>query len=574
LNTGEKIKLKRPHPRSAVKNWQHRAAMRWPSLSYGTLPIIILLLTFTASLIGYGFASAQVESSRKISIERTLRENVLRSDNFFNSYAHVLWGSSGHVQSSGSTDKNSWQNFMSVYDIEKNFKGIEAVGLVQGSQLTDMTISYVTPETPDTMQAVGINIGQQDMLQGTMRKAAVSGLTVVSDPVPDLFSTKNDVTSTKTGFLMFAPYYDSSMPLETEDERLAAIRGYTVGLFRGDIFYNNVFGSVDMSHKRVKVYLGEPEERNLLNKSGTTTTNNLRYATQQVDEYGKVLTYQFTFDAQYVLSWSLTYYPVILLVSCLVLGMLFAGVSGYMLRSRYHRLTYEKERDVNFAKDELLSLASHQLRTPATGVKQYLGMVLQGFAGDLSDQQRTYLDRAYASNNRQLHVINDILHLAKLEAGRIVLAEHEFNIAEMIKEIVEEQQDEATKGDIALTYKGPVKGLMVGDAHMLRMVVENLVSNGIKYTPPNGKVSVRLSRLANQWVITVKDTGVGIARTDFSKLFKQFSRIENTRSEIVTGTGIGLYLAHHLTLLHGGTIGVSSSKGKGSTFTIRLPRKM
>ena len=109
---------------------------------------------------------------------------------------------------------------------------------------------------------------------------------------------------------------------------------------------------------------------------------------------------------------------------------------------------------------------------------------------------------------------------------------------------------------------------------MLRMVVENLVTNAIKYTPPGGKVTVRLSRLANYWIIVVKDTGVGIARADYSQLFKQFTRIENDRSNVVTGTGIGLYLAHHLTLLHGGTIGVASSKGKGTTFTVRLPRKM
>ncbi len=115
---------------------------------------------------------------------------------------------------------------------------------------------------------------------------------------------------------------------------------------------------------------------------------------------------------------------------------------------------------------------------------------------------------------------------------------------------------------------------MKGDSHMLRMVVENLVTNAIKYTPPGGKITVRLSRLGNFWLVVVRDTGVGIARADYSQLFKQFTRIENDRSNVVTGTGIGLYLAYHLTLLHGGTIGVSSSKGKGTTFTVRLPRKM
>ena len=254
--------------------------------------------------------------------------------------------------------------------------------------------------------------------------------------------------------------------------------------------------------------------------------------------------------------------------------MVFAGITGYMLRSRYKRLTYEKERDVNFAKDELLSLASHQLRTPATGVKQYLGMVLQGFAGDVPEKQRAYLERAYVSNDRQLHVINDILHMAKLETGRIVLTERKFDIAKMLREVVDEQRDQASKGEVALHLRAPSQGWIVGDSHMLWMVIENLVSNAIKYTPPQGIVTIRLVRRGNRWVLTVKDTGVGIAKKDYSKLFKQFSRIENARSDFVTGTGVGLYLAYHLTVLHGGSIAVNSTKGRGSTFTVRLPRKI
>src|ERR1700757_2436287 len=237
-------------------------------------------------------------------------------------------------------------------------------------------------------------------------------------------------------------------------------------------------------------------------------------------------------------------------------------------------MAIEKERDVKVAQDELLSLASHQLRTPATGVKQYLGMVLQGFAGELSEKQRTYLERAYASNNRQLGVINDILHLAKLETGRIVLSERKFDLAKMVRDVVDEQREVADKGGIAMYLNAPSTGMIIGDSHMLRMVIENLVSNAIKYTHEGGTVTVKLIRRGNRWSLVVKDTGVGIAKSDFNKLFKQFTRINNSRSEQVTGTGVGLYLAYHLTVLHGGSISVTSAKGKGSTFTVKLPRKL
>ncbi len=156
----------------------------------------------------------------------------------------------------------------------------------------------------------------------------------------------------------------------------------------------------------------------------------------------------------------------------------------------------------------------------------------------------------------------------------VVLTERKFDIAKMLRDVVDEQRSQAENGNVTMTLHAPSQGWIVGDSHMLWMVAENLVSNAIKYTPPGGVVAVRLVRRANRWVLTVKDTGVGISKSDYSKLFKQFSRIANARSDFVTGTGVGLYLAQHLTVLHGGTIGVTSTKGKGSTFTVRLPRKM
>lgn len=552
---------------------QSNAVMRWPSLSYAILPMVIIAVTIIVSLIGYSLSSVNLNSSRDRYASNRLRENDLRITSVFDSYAHILWGSTGHLQTTG-IDDTSWQQFISVFNLQQNFTGLEALGLTKGTSPSEQTISSVSPATSETMKAIGLNIGVQDILRPTLEEAAKSAQTAVSAPIPNLFSTKESVKDTGTGFLMFTPYYDRDLPRGTVDERLQALRGYTVALFRGDIFFDRVYDSVDTSHMKVDIYLGDESPTTLLHSLGTNTDEATQVVRQKINVYDRTFTFVFTYDTAYMLSWSLTYMPHIIFVSTLCIGMIFAGVAGYLLRSRYRRLNIEKERDVNFAKDELLSLASHQLRTPATGVKQYLGMVLQGFAGEVPDKQRDYLERAYASNNRQLHVINDILHMAKLETGRIVLAERKFDLAKMIRDVVDEQRDVAARGEVALHLQAPSQGFIVADSHMLWMVIENLVSNAIKYTPEGGTVTVRLVRRANRWIITVKDTGVGIAKSDFSKLFKQFSRIANSRSDFVTGTGVGLYLAHHLTILHGGTIGVTSAKGKGTTFTVRLPRKL
>jgi signal transduction histidine kinase len=262
-------------------------------------------------------------------------------------------------------------------------------------------------------------------------------------------------------------------------------------------------------------------------------------------------------------------------------GVLFFGVFTAMLisliiylvlRGRARDLQTQKERAVELAKDELLSLASHQLRTPATGVKQYVGMVLQGFSGDITDEQQSLLEKAYASNDRQLRIINEILHLAKIDAGRIVLARQSSDLNELVRDIINEQQPDIKASGHKLELHLPQKPTVANiDTHMLRMAIENLLSNAIKYTKPGGQLVVGVRKYHGQAYITVQDNGVGIDGNDIGKIFRQFSRLPNEMSQRVEGTGIGLYLAKHLVELHKGQIQVVSQPGKGSTFTIVLP---
>lgn len=561
-------------PQKAAKHAQARLLKRWPNLSYVALPLFIIVLTFLGSLLIYSLSYANMELTRERVINRQLRENQAKIQGSLDSYSQLLMSGVGRINS-GDITSESWQKFMAVYDLRVNFPGMEAAGLIEKKTDSGQTsLVYVSPETELTKQFVGYDLTSVPELQQALAQSASDNSTGISHVLKEVLSTKTGFSEPAPGFLMLRPYYDQSTVLNTADERRAALRGYTGAMFRGDIFFSQLFRENDLSHTKLTIYIGKAEPKNRVYEIGTNTDTDTRQLRQELLIHGQTFNIVYTYDTGYILSFAQTFLPQALLFGGMILGTIFALIIGFMLRSRYRRLTYEKERDVEFAKDELLSLASHQLRTPATGVKQYLGMVLQGFVGDITKKQREYLERAYASNDRQLHIINDILHLAKIDAGRIILAKREFDLAEMIREVVDEQHDEASKTNITLIQQLPAKAPIIGDSHMLRMVVENLITNAVKYTPENGQVDIHLIRRANRWVITVKDTGVGIAKGDFPKLFQQFSRINNPRSDYVTGTGVGLYLAHHLTILHGGTISVSSSIGKGSTFTVRLPRKL
>ncbi len=225
------------------------------------------------------------------------------------------------------------------------------------------------------------------------------------------------------------------------------------------------------------------------------------------------------------------------------------------------------------AKDEFISLASHQLRTPATAAKQFLGMLLEGYAGSITDEQKRMLQQAYDSTERQLTFIEELLRVAKADAGRIVLRKETFDLTELIQSILLELNDKFTRrSQTVICDSKPKKVKISADKNNLRMVLENIIENAGKYSPEGKTISVSLSQDNDTTAIAVKDEGVGIDDVNIAKIFDKFSRIDNPLSDKVGGSGLGLYWASKIVEMHGGNIIVTSELNKGSTFTVQLPR--
>lgn len=228
--------------------------------------------------------------------------------------------------------------------------------------------------------------------------------------------------------------------------------------------------------------------------------------------------------------------------------------------------------ELNTAKDEFISLASHQLRTPATGVKQYLNMALDGYGGEVPAKIRTFLEKANESNERQLSVINDLLQVAQMDAGRAVLRKEDVDVGKLISDIIREQKSKFSSRNQNVTFKKSGARLQVlADKTKIRMVIENIIDNASKYTPAGKNITVRLTHSHGMAHITVKDEGVGIAKEDIGKIFHKFIRLDNPMSTEVGGTGLGLYWVQKVVELHDGSITVTSKIGEGSTFLISLP---
>jgi two-component system, sensor histidine kinase and response regulator len=228
----------------------------------------------------------------------------------------------------------------------------------------------------------------------------------------------------------------------------------------------------------------------------------------------------------------------------------------------------------NRAKSDFLSTMSHELRTPLTCVIGMSATLLRWSLGPLSDKQRSYIKTIHDSGEHLLELINDILDLSQVEAGRATLNTSEFSLSQLARQSLQVVQDKAQKADLELKAQIQIPDAgdrFVADQRRLRQVLLNLLTNAIKFTPAGGKVTLRVWREANTVIFQVEDTGIGIPASQQPLLFRKFQQLDSSYRRSYEGMGLGLALTKQLVDLHQGWIGVESTEGKGSVFTVELP---
>jgi signal transduction histidine kinase len=192
--------------------------------------------------------------------------------------------------------------------------------------------------------------------------------------------------------------------------------------------------------------------------------------------------------------------------------------------------------------------------------------------GEVNDKQEEYLNDILASGRHLLSLINDILDLAKIEAGRMELDVEDFDLGAAIDNALVLIRERATRKGLALdTHVDPVLGGVRGDQRKIKQVLLNLLSNAVKFTPEGGRIEVRAQRVDGVAEISVVDTGIGIATEDHDTVFEEFRQVGTDYAKKHEGTGLGLALARKFVELHGGRIWVKSRLGEGSTFTFTIP---
>lgn len=225
------------------------------------------------------------------------------------------------------------------------------------------------------------------------------------------------------------------------------------------------------------------------------------------------------------------------------------------------------------AKSDFLANMSHELRTPLNAIIGFAEILRDELVGPVNDEQKDCINDIRVSGQHLLEMINDILDLSKIEAGKMSLQLEEFLILDAVEEVNAIINALAIKKNIELSLTCPKNGTIEADRIKVKQIFYNLLSNAVKFTPDNGKVTTHLKVTSSDLYVVVTDTGIGISEEDQMKLFAPFTQIDTSKSRRYGGTGLGLALTQRLIELHLGEISVTSEEGQGSTFSFNIPIK-
>lgn len=230
------------------------------------------------------------------------------------------------------------------------------------------------------------------------------------------------------------------------------------------------------------------------------------------------------------------------------------------------------EREIEEIRTDLISIASHQLRTPLSEIKGLISLLNDNVAGPMNQKQKEYIELLSVANERMINLVNDLLNISRIEQGKIQLNFQKVNLGTLAAEISKSLQVTAKQKNQVLTLSiDPNIPEVVADPEKTKEIISNLVENALKYTFEGGTIAVRVTATTDGCWVLVKDNGVGIPKAKQKDLFQKFSRLENPLSRMTSGTGLGLYTVKQLVEKQNGRIWVESVEGKGSTFGFIIP---
>ncbi len=245
------------------------------------------------------------------------------------------------------------------------------------------------------------------------------------------------------------------------------------------------------------------------------------------------------------------------------------GIVGHLIV--LHDVSREKL--VQRMKTEFVSIAAHQLRTPLSAIKWSLRMLLDGDEGELTEKQKELMEKTYFSNQRMINLVNDLLNVSRIEEGRFLYELEDVDLEETIRSIIDSVEPVITRKKLEIIFRGEQKTFpnIKADREKITLAIQNIIDNAVKYSPEEGKVIVSLEEEDGFLLVSIKDSGIGIPRSQQARVFQRFFRAGNAISQETEGTGLGLFISRNIIEAHKGKIWFESQEGKGTTFYFTIP---
>lgn len=571
------------------------------------IPYIILAIALSITVIATLYVARSTyerDRLRFLNAVSLTRNNI---NNRLETYITLLRGSAGLFAAQPNVTEEEFHDYVDRIRLKLNYPGIQGIGysvivpeeekdsFIAGVQAEGRTsfqifpdrpsplynaILYLEPEDERNQAAIGYDMSSEPIRRNAMEKARDSGLPTASGKVTLVQETNE---KKQAGFLIYVPVYEDGVVPASEAERREKLIGYVYSPFRVDDLLTGIVGNQAMEIIAYQVYDGKDlKSENLLHDSKTLTLQPTQSyeprftAIRDVGVAGKTWTVVFSNHPSFDNASQQNLAPFILGVGLVISGLLFfLSRSQFVARKNaelYANKLLHSQKELEKAigmRDTFISVASHELKTPVTSLKVYAEVLQRKFMKNNQTEASQNMKKMNAQINKLTTLILDLLDVTRIQTGKLAFQKEIFDLGEVVKESIASTQPLSDTHKIIL--KGASKLQVIGDRDRIGQVLNNFLTNAIKYSPNADKIIVNIGSSANKAHVSIQDFGIGINESQQKKIFNRFYRVSDKDEQTFPGLGIGLYICFEIIKRHHGTIQVKSTKGRGSTFTFFIP---
>jgi two-component system, OmpR family, sensor kinase len=560
-----------------------------------TLPVLVSLVFLSITYFAYNRTKQELIEKRKKVFQVRVEESINILNVQMDIYVQVLKATRAMFYVKDTVTKEDWSLFIKYLAPEKNFPGIQGVGFaITGDSLrlksieknirhsgypafsifpetkTDIhsPIIYIEPFSGRNLRAFGFDMSSNNERAEAMLHARDSNTAVLTSKVILIQETR---VEPQPGFLIYLPVYRPKAVVKTVDQRRKELYGFTYIPFRSYDFFNVVFKP--FNELSVSIY-DDPQQPNtsLLYSSDTLSVfadKDLSF-TKDTAINIKGRAWYLNYKSQPVLLSGNNMTEAYLILACGILVSLLVLIGGYMEVNRRESIIRELEliKTIDRNKEEFIGIASHELKTPLTSLKAYVQLMQRSINQQQFKELPIYVTKAEEYLGKLQGLINDLLDISKVTSGKLIMNKEEFDFDLFVRNVIESFRPTSTTHTMVI--KGDTYAMVYADKNRVEQVLNNLLTNAIKYSPDAKKVEICLERKENNIIVTVVDFGIGIPEEKLSRIFERFYRVEK-ESHKYQGLGLGLYISCQVIQAHKGKMWVKSETGKGSSFSFSIP---